>query len=473
MLQSVNRPGEDQSVPSEYREILRPGRRSHRFWMVAKAVLQAVIALIVLFAAVQGMNTLIATKPDVPKRAVQEKAYTVESRRVALTDHAPVISVYGEVTAGRTVDLRALVGGEVVEVNPSLKAGGLVSEGEVLVAIDRFDYEGALTEAQASLAEAEAQQVQNRGRVALEEANIERSTEQLEFAKRDLERAQSLLERGAVTEQTVDERKLLVSQRQQTLEQRQNTLALEEARVVQQYATIKRLKWGVQNAERQLANTVLKAPFDAVIREEAAQPGRLISVNDVVASIYSRDELEVRFTLSDNQYGRIVADAGTVVGREVEVIWNLGNEPLVYQATVERVGADVASTRGGVDVFAVIEYDPEQTPLRPGAFVEVLVADRTYASTAVIPETSVYGDGLVYVIEEGRLSPRQTRPLAFDGDEIIVRGGLESGDVILTTRVPEAGEGLLVVPLDPSENPDAFVRSSDAAADTAQAAVKN
>ncbi|MTH95956.1 efflux RND transporter periplasmic adaptor subunit [Roseibium sp. RKSG952] len=460
MLQSVDRSDDGKSGPLEYSETPRGRRRSRRFWLVMKAILQAVIALLVLAGAVFALNHLIATKPGVPKRAVTEKAYIVESARLVEGDHAPVISVYGEVTAGRTVDLRALVAGEVVEVNPSLKAGGFVSRGDLLVAIDRFDYEGALTEAKANLAEAEAQQVENRGRVALETANIERSKEQLTFAKRDLERAESLIARGSVTEQTVDERRLLVSQREQTLEQRQNTLALEEAKVIQQDAAIERLKWRVENAERQLANTVLRAPFDAVVREEAAQPGRLVGVNDVIASIYSRDELEVRFTLSDNQYGRIVADAGTVVGRPVEVIWNLGNEPLVYTATVDRVGADVASTRGGVDVFALIDTEPGKTPLRPGAFVEVLVPDQSYAGTFRVPETSIYGDGLVYVIEDSRLVARQTRPLAFDGEEIIVRGGLQNGDVVLTTRVPEAGEGLLVRPLNANDHPEAFKTAS-------------
>lgn len=412
--------------------------------LVLKALLQTALAFAILFGAFKGMNQLIATRPDVPKRPVQEKSYAVETTTVQQGDYAPLISVYGQTQAGREVDLRALVGGEIVEVHPDLKAGGKVERGDTLVVIDRFDYEGAVTEARANLAEAQAALVENEGRVALEKANLVRAGEQLEFAQRDLQRAEELLGRGAATERTVDDRKLIVSQRQQSVERSENTLALEEAKVVQRKATVERLEWRVENAQRQLENTVLTAPFDAIVRSSAAEPGRLISVNDAIVSLYDSSEFEVRLTLSDNQYGRLLEDSGTVVGRPVDVIWNLGDQPVTYPATVTRIGADVASDRGGVDLIARIDASGAAVPLRPGAFVEVAVPDRTYANSFRIPETAYYGQGTVYVVEDNRLQARSVNALAIDDGFILVRGDLNSGETLLVTRIPEAGEGLLV-----------------------------
>ncbi|MCV0429716.1 MAG: HlyD family efflux transporter periplasmic adaptor subunit, partial [Roseibium sp.] len=361
MLQSL----QSETGSKQVSEVLSPADAQppdgfQRLKLVLKALLQTLIAFGILLAAVLGMNALVATKPDVLKQPAQEKSYAVESVPVVQGDFAPEINIYGETTAGREVELRTLVGGEVVQVHPNLKAGGKVSKGEVLVAIDRFDYEGAVTEAEANLAEAQAVLVENQGRVRLQKANVVRAQEQLELAERDLVRAQSLLDSSAVTERTLDDRKLLVSQRQQTLEQAQNTLALEEAKIVQQTAVIKRQEWGLENAQRQLENTILKAPFDAIVRSESVELGRLVSVNDAVVSLFNSDEFEVRFTLSDNQYGRLLAENGTVVGRPVEVIWYLGNAPVVYPATVSRIGADVASTRGGVDLIASIDASQVQ-----------------------------------------------------------------------------------------------------------------
>lgn len=445
MLQSLQKDPGKQPVS----EVLPPEdkaaeRHSGRWTLLLKALLQMLIALAILFGAVKGMNTLIASKPEVPKRPIQEKSYAVETLKVAAADHAPTINVYGETTAGREVELRSLVAGEVVEVHANLKAGGAVKQGEVLVAIDRFDYEGAVTEAEANLAEARAGLVESEGGVRLQKGNVVRAEEQLEFAQKDLERAEELLGKGAVTERTLDDRKLIVSQRRQTLEQAQNSLALEEARVDQQKAAIKRLEWRLQNAQRQLENTILTAPFDAIVRSESAELGRLVSVNDAIVSLYSSDAFEVRFTLSDNQYGRLLAEAGTVVGRPVEVTWYLGNEPVTYPATVTRIGADVASNRGGVDVIARIDGSAASILLRPGAFVEVSLADRSYAQSYRIPETAYYGDGTVYVVENSRLQPRKVTSLAIDDGSLLVTGELKDGDVLLATRIPEAGEGLLV-----------------------------
>jgi len=444
MLQSLKPEAGKQPVPEVLPPLREDPRRGWSFALVLKALLQLLLAFAILFGAVKGMNLLVATKPDVAKRPIQEKSYAVETVTVAPGDHAPRISVYGETEAGREVELRALVAGEVIEVHPKLKAGGAVSEGEVLVAIDRFDYEGAVTEAEANLAEARAALVESKGRVELEEGNVVRAREQLDFARKDLQRAQDLVGKGTVTERTVDDRKLLVSQRQQTLEQAQNSLALEQARVVQQNAAIRRLEWRLQNAQRQLENTVLKAPFDAIVRSESAELGRLVSVNDAIVSLYNSDAFEVRFTLSDNQYGRLLAETGTVVGRPVEVTWYLGNEPVTYPAEVTRIGADVASSRGGVDLIAAIDASEASVPLRPGAFVEVALSDRSYANSFRVPETAYYGDGTVFVVTDSRLDPRDVTSLAIDDGYILVKGGLSAGDRVLTTRIPEAGKGLLV-----------------------------
>ncbi|MEO9526524.1 HlyD family efflux transporter periplasmic adaptor subunit [Roseibium sp.] len=452
MLQSLEPDSGKQPVP----EVLSPLRgERQRNWslaLVLKAVLQVLLAFAILFGAVKGMNLLVASKPEVAKRAIQETSYAAETVTLVRGEHAPLISVFGETAAGREVDLRALVAGEVVEVHPDLKAGGAVSEGELLVAIDRFDYEGAVTEAEANLAEAQAALVESEGGVELEKGNVVRAAEQLEFAQKDLQRAEDLLGKGTVTERTLDDRKLIVSQRRQTLEQAQNSLALEEARVVQQNAAIKRLEWRLENAGRQLENTVLKAPFDAIVRSQSAELGRLVSVNDAIVSLYKSDTFDVRFTLSDNQYGRLLAETGTVVGRPVQVTWYLGNEPVTYPASVSRIGADVASSRGGVELIALVDTSNANVPLRPGAFVEVSLSDRSYPDSFRIPETAFYGEGTVYVVEESRLVPREVTALAIDDGFILVTGALADGESLLVTRIPEVGEGLLVK--DVSESAD-------------------
>jgi multidrug efflux pump subunit AcrA (membrane-fusion protein) len=109
-----------------------------------------------------------------------------------------------------------------------------------------------------------------------------------------------------------------------------------------------------------------------------------------------------------------------------------------------RVAPEIAAQRGGVDVYARIDTSVQDAHLRPGAFVEVLLDDRTYPNVMRVPATAVYGTDRLYVIDNGRLSGRTIEVVGYDGADVLVRGQLDSGEKIVTTRITEAGDGLKV-----------------------------
>ncbi len=410
-----------------------------------RAVLQVCLAVAVLFAAQAAMKWLIATKPEGTKRPPREQVYTVQMMPVQLADYQPTFTVYGNTIAADTVDLRALVSGEITAVHPDLSAGATVKAGEVLVEVDRFEYEGALTEARANLQEANARLAEINAKIDYERAALGRTREQLALAERDLQRSNDLLGRGSGTQKSVDDKQMTVFERALSLEQRQSNLAIDQARADQQRATIRRLEWRVAQAERDLENTRLKAPFDGVVLSQAAGIGRNISANDVVVSLYGNDSLEVRFVVTDAQYGRLLSDPDGVVGRPVQVIWGVGGEPAVYSGRIERVGAELKSDRGGVESFATVDLETSSTELRPGAFVEVEVPDKVYRSTVRLPETAIYNGNRIYVIEDDRLVARTVKVATYTGGNAIISDGLNAGESVLTTQIADARDGLKVV----------------------------
>ena len=412
---------------------------------VVRMVLQLALAAVILTAAKIGMDWLVETKPEGFKRPPRERVYTVQMTEVQPADHQPVFTVYGNSVAGDTVDLRTLVSGEIVAVHPQLKAGEVVSTGEVLVEVDRFDYEGALTEAEANLQEAEAQLAEINAKIAYEQQALERTREQAILAGRDLERSRDLLNRGSGTQKSVDDRQMTVFERAQSVEQRQSNLTIEKTRADQQRATIRRLQWKTAQARRDLENTRLLAPFDAVITSASAGLGRNLSANDVVVSLYRSDSLDVRFVVTDAQYGRLLSDPQGVIGRTVEVTWSIGGEPAVFSGTIDRVGAELQSERGGVELFAKIDLESSETDIRPGAFVEIAVPDKVYQATVRLPETAVYNGNRVYVIEDSRLVARTVKVASYTGGEVIISDGLKPGEAVLTTQIADARDGLKIV----------------------------
>ncbi|MEN0087098.1 MAG: HlyD family efflux transporter periplasmic adaptor subunit [Pseudomonadota bacterium] len=431
-------------------EILQPGssRRSGSFLRAAlltvRGIVQLVLMVLVLAVAVYVMRGLIASAPEPRSRPVFQTVFTVEATDVELRDNQPVFSVFGTVTAARDVELRALSPGEITSVNPRLQAGKRVEAGEVLVEIDTFEYEGALAEARANLAEAVARLAEKQARISGAEAQIEGTRQQLQLAKDDLARAEDLVSRGTLPARDLENRRVQVNERELALTQRLSNLEVEQAGVAQLEAQGERLQWRVTQAERALQNTRLTAPFAGIVRSASAEVGRNASAADVLISLYDDGDLEARFTLSDGQFGRLVSSESGLVGRPVQALWNVGGQDYVFEGEIARTGAQIASERGGVEVFARLDAGTGAVTLRPGAFVAVEVPDRVFAQTARLPETALYDGDHVYAIVEGALERRDVEVLAYDGDDAVVRGAFADGERVLNTRLAQISEGTKV-----------------------------
>jgi RND family efflux transporter MFP subunit len=235
-----------------------------------------------------------------------------------------------------------------------------------------------------------------------------------------------------------------VLQRQQAADQIENNLPVWEARIAQQIAAVSRIDTAIERAQRRLTETELRAPFSAFVTEVGAQVGRLVSSNDKVATLIDRNWIEVRFNLTDEQFGRIVAKEGPLDGRQVEVRWVLGNNTFTYTATIERIGARISSATGGVEVYARIKDPSQPVPLHPGAFVEIDVPDTKFNSAFRLPSTALYSGNTVYVIEKERLIPRKVRVIGGIENDILIEGEISDGDRVMITRISTPGEGVKV-----------------------------
>jgi RND family efflux transporter MFP subunit len=429
---------------------------------------QAVLPALVLLLAWQVTSALVGSDsgPSGGPRERAEVVYSVTAADVAVGDNTAMLRAFGEVVAAESAELRVASPGEVIAVAPGLAVGGTVQEGAALVTIDPFAYEGALREARAQLDEALARRDEADARIALEESALRSAEEQLAIARRDLDRAEELVRSGNITDRGLDDRRLVVSQRVQQVEQRRYTLQAERARRAQIDATVDRLEWAVERARRALEDTVLAAPFTGIVRADNAAVGRLLGANDVAVALIRADALEVRFTLSDERYGRLVS-GGSLIDAPVTVLWRIGDEPFAYDATVSRVAADIARETGGVAVYARLDLPREGVVPRPGAFVEVAVPGRLHQGSVRLPATALHEDHVFVIAADDRLERRPVRLLATDGDEVIVAGALSDDDAVVTTRLAEVGEGIRVRRVDPVRPDAPGDPSGDGAAPTA------
>jgi RND family efflux transporter MFP subunit len=218
--------------------------------------------------------------------------------------------------------------------------------------------------------------------------------------------------------------------------------------VAEQQSVLKQRKLSVKRARHDLEQTKLVAPYDGVLSEVYAQLGKRLGVNDKAAHIIDPRSIEVHFTLSNAQYGRILEQAGTVLGREVKVTWTVGKKSLSYIGHIKLEDARIEIGTGGVKVFVELMGIDMDTFLRPGAFVEVEIKDRSYTNVIAIPDISLHSNNTIYVIKEQRLQPRDVQVIGYDSDRVLIRSRrdslIEEGELILASSVKELGVDIKV-----------------------------
>ena len=350
--------------------------------------------LLLLVGTFLIISLLRATKDETVMLVVEEKSWPVSVIEAQYDNVQPTLALFGEVITSRRSELRALVGGQVVEVGENFKEGAVVEKGELLLRVDDFEYRNSVTE----------------------------ETAKLEVMNRDFERADELFKQGSISEQFRDNA---------LLERTQQEIVLSEV-------------------EKDLRDTELFAPFDGVINDVQATLGKQVSTfNDKIGEIIDIKNMEVRFSISKAQYGRLLEDESEIVGRAIEMKWTVGQRDLVFNASISRVGAEITSNTGGVNIFANIELDNDQeTPLRPGAFVRLRMPDKTYESVISIPETAVYEDEYIYIIKDERLKKAVIVISGYDQSNVLIQPTeelmIQNGDLIVTNQLREAGEGVKV-----------------------------
>ena len=82
--------------------------------------------------------------------------------------------------------------------------------------------------------------------------------------------------------------------------------------------------------------------------------------------------------------------------------------------------------------------------LRQGAFVKVVIPDRSYNNVAKLPETVPHPVDIAYAVLNGKLVPRRAEIVARVGKNVLLRQEIGDGELLVTTRSATMTPGLQV-----------------------------
>ncbi|PWJ14403.1 efflux RND transporter periplasmic adaptor subunit [Jannaschia seohaensis] len=395
----------------------------------------------IVYTARQAQEEDGRRSPPVRERVLAANVVTAEPQEIV-----PVLTAFGEVRARRVLELRAPVGGRVVELADGFEEGGRVEAGQVLMRIDPASAESALAVARADLAGAEAEARDAARSLELARAELAGAEAQRDLQARALQRQVDLSARGVGAAATREQAELALASAEQTILTRRGAVASAETRVDSAALAIDRARIALAEAERDVADRVLEAEFAGTLSEVSIQAGGLVSANEQVASLIDPTDLEVSFRLSAAEHARLLDRDGALVGAPVAAVLDVLGLDLEATGRITREAPAVGEGQTGRVVFAKLEG---ARGFRPGDFVRVAVEEPALARAIRLPATALSAQGHVLALgEDDRLEEVEVTLLRRQGDDVIVRGPLAGRDVV-ATRTPVLGEGIKVRPLRP------------------------
>ena len=385
-----------------------------------RLLLRILLPILILAAAGFGAWRFVVNKPAPRSFTPPPQATLVEGKTVQAEDYQIFLKTRGTVTPRTTTTLYPQVSGRIVSISPHFREGGFIDEGEILVSIEKVDYDTAVVIAASQLAQA---------RRTLEEEKA-RGRQALENWKR-------LGKTGEPSQMVIR-----VPQREEA-----------EARVKAAEADLER-------ARRDLERTDIRAPYNGRILEQMVDVGQYVSPGTQLARAFATDFMEVRLPLTNQQLGFVNLpetfrnDEETVAGPEVEVTARIGRSESTWKGEVIRVDSAIDEESRQLFVVAQIRDPyrriPGATPLKIGMYVDARVTGLKLEDVIVLPRSTVRVSGEVIVIDgENRIQRRLVEPLWKGENEIVIPaegGGIRPGEVICMTPLSYPVNGAKVIP---------------------------
>lgn len=288
--------------------------------------------------------------------------------------------------------------GIINKVPKSVDEGLLVQKDQLLVQLDRTDFDREVESAKQQIANLQARlselQVEE-GRLA-DRVKIEQKS--LKLLQDELERVQNLFDRGVQTQEGLDRAKRAVLDAERALLLTQEALDRVEPRRAQleqqKQQAQKALEQRIEDANR----TNILSPITGIIESVNVKEGESVQPGSRVARVVDLREMEVELFIPASARGSVA------IGDQAEVFVE-GDASQQWQATVSRMAATNDERNRTFAVYVVVKQPDAHEQLgkrgsvllTPNAFVSARIIESEAREEWVVPRRSIR-DGRIYLV---------------------------------------------------------------------------
>ncbi|MGG5507653.1 MULTISPECIES: efflux RND transporter periplasmic adaptor subunit [unclassified Myroides] len=337
----------------------------------------------------------------------------VRTERVERGD-AEVMHQYTAALQGKVnVEVRAQATGYMEQI--LVKEGSYVKKGQALFLIDRQPYQIKLQNAEATLKAAQA---------ALVDAQLEQ------------EKVKSLVENKFVS----------------PIQLQTATAALDSAKAI-----VAQAKAAVAEAQLNLSYCTVTAPVDGFLGRIPKLVGNLVTAGEAepLTTMSDITQIYAYFSVTEADYFDLVKGSnGETNVLPMDIQLQLSNGDLYpIKGKVDMINGEFDKATNALSVRAVFD-NPDKLLRNGGTGIVSLIAKKKDVVQIPIAATLDLQDKVfAYVLgKDNQVEQRQLKVVGKNLQTYFVQGGVDSGDIIITTGLDKIGDGDVVKPLETSAN---------------------
>ncbi|MTI32456.1 efflux RND transporter periplasmic adaptor subunit [Xanthovirga aplysinae] len=361
-----------------------------------------VLSVILILGGSFGLSNYFASLKEEPEKKEESKAIKyVNTQPVSYQEIPTVITSFGRVQGGETLDLIAEKPGKIARGTIKLKPGESFRKGNLLFSVDD-------TEARLNLQSLKSNFLKDLASILpdfkIDYANSFSEWESF-FNAVEIEQPLPNLPKA----KTAKEKTFLASRN-----------------IYGSYYNIKSL-------ETSLEKHRVYAPFNGTIAEVSLQDGSFVNPGSRVARIVRTDLYELKIPIESR-------DAEWIsIGKKVKVSTENGiNE---WDAQVSRIGEIINPKTQTLEVFLTIT--PGKNKIYDGLYLKAEIPGKPVTSSMEIPRNAVYNGANVFVVEKGQLQSKKITIHKIN-EHTLIFSGLQEGEDLVTEPLINAHNNMKV-----------------------------
>ncbi|MBB1320792.1 MULTISPECIES: efflux RND transporter periplasmic adaptor subunit [Shewanella] len=370
-----------------------------------KTILRRLSPLLIIAVFAAAAILLVSTKEAPEQKDEVISVPIINVQTVTPQTLSLNLPSYGVVNPKYKTQLVTEVQGRLLSISANFVAGGVAKKGEQLAIIEPSDYEADLMQAEATLAQATA---------ALNEEKARGEVAKIEFKD---------FGNGLPPE-----------------------LGLRIPQLKKEQANVKYAEAALARAQRNLARTVIRAPFDGIIKARNVDLGQYVTLGTNLGELYDTSIAEIRLPLANED----LAYLESVDNPETAVTLTalLAGKQVTWQGEIVRSENVIDEQTRMVYLVAEI-HDPYlrnhktegQLPLKYGSFVNAVITGRTVNDVVMLPRHVVRNGQVAVVSADNIIEIRPVNIIRSDVDNIYIQGSFKANERVSTTSINSLNAG--------------------------------